>query len=86
MTTIHVKRDTWKKLNSLKEPGESMNEVIERLLAIRSQEHGTGSPLSAVADEKEFDALLEEFVEVLSDNIVDQTIDLSRSSFSKEVE
>lgn len=86
MTTIHVKRDIWKKLNSLKEPGESMNEVIERLLAIRSQEHRTSSPSTTVADEKEFDALVKEFVEVLSENIVDQTIDLSRSSFSKEVE
>lgn len=32
MTTIHVKDDIWKKLNQLKESGETMNDVIERLL------------------------------------------------------
>ena len=35
MTTIHVKEHVWKMLNSLKEPGETMNDVIERLLALK---------------------------------------------------
>ena len=86
MTTLHVKKNTWKKLNSLKEPGESMNDVIERLLAIRSQELRIGSSLSFVTDGEKFDSLLEEFVEVLSEEVLDQTIELSRRSFSKEAD
>ena len=32
MTTIHVDKETWKILNKLKEPGETMNDVINRIL------------------------------------------------------
>jgi predicted CopG family antitoxin len=32
VTTVKVKGDTWKRLNQLKEPGDSFDEVIQRLL------------------------------------------------------
>ena len=31
-TTIEIRDDQWKKLNALKEPGESFKDVIDRLL------------------------------------------------------
>jgi predicted CopG family antitoxin len=31
-TTVKLKRDTWKELNSKKEPGDSFDDVIRRLL------------------------------------------------------
>jgi len=37
MTTIHIKPDTWKKLIILKEPGESMDDVIQKLLKITNE-------------------------------------------------
>lgn len=32
-TTIKVKKETWKRLNRQKEPGDTFDDVIERLLA-----------------------------------------------------
>lgn len=32
-TTIKVKNETWKQLNRQKEPGDTFDDVIERLLA-----------------------------------------------------
>ena len=32
VTTVKVKKDTWKQLNALKEPGDSFNDVIANLL------------------------------------------------------
>ncbi len=31
-TTIEVKNETWRELNSRKEPGDSFDDVIQRLL------------------------------------------------------
>lgn len=31
-TTITIEKTTWKRLNSRKEPGESFEDVVERLL------------------------------------------------------
>ena len=38
-TTVKVSRETWKRLNHLKEPGDAFDEVIQRLL---EQEQGNG--------------------------------------------
>ena len=32
MTTIYVKKEVWKRLNALRQPGESLGEIIETLL------------------------------------------------------
>jgi predicted CopG family antitoxin len=37
-TNIQVKRDTWKELNLRKEPGESFDDVIQRLLKKANEE------------------------------------------------
>ena len=33
-TTIEVKNETWKELNAKKEPGESFDDVIQRVLEL----------------------------------------------------
>ena len=41
VTTIMVKKDLWKFLNSQKEPGESMDDVLRRLLGFpREKDEG----------------------------------------------
>lgn len=37
-TTIRISRDTWKRLTSLKEPGDSHDDVINDLLEAREAE------------------------------------------------
>ena len=39
MTTVEVKDDEWRRLNRLKSPGESMNDVIKRLLETHESAH-----------------------------------------------
>lgn len=36
-TTIEVKTQTWKELNMRKEPGESFDDVIQRLLDVDTE-------------------------------------------------
>ena len=79
MTTIHVERNVWKVLNTLKEPGESMNDVIKRLLRARPDDNSYLSEPNS----NDFDKIVEEFVSVLSDELLVQTIEQSRRSFSK---
>jgi len=38
ITTIKVSRDTWKELNREKEPGDSFDDVLRRLLAERLED------------------------------------------------
>lgn len=47
-TNIRISRETWKKLNARKEPGDSFDEVIERL--IEEAEEGNSKPATAKAD------------------------------------
>ncbi|WP_143040885.1 DUF7557 family protein [Halopenitus malekzadehii] len=37
-TTIRISRDTWKRLTSLKEPGDSHDDVINDLLKTRESD------------------------------------------------
>ncbi len=85
MTTIHVKDEVWKKLNSLKEPGQSMNEVIEHLLAINESNLRQRASENSTSSFEEFDALLDDFVSTISEKSIQETIEISRKSFSKEV-
>lgn len=39
-TTVKVKKDTWRRLNRLKEPGDSFDDVISELLADESDTEG----------------------------------------------
>ena len=53
VTTIKVKGDTWKRLNQLKEPGDSFDEVIQKLLAEDAEdaeETDTPNPTPTTAD------------------------------------
>ncbi len=85
MTTIHVKDEVWKKLNSLKEPGQSMNDIIEHLLAINESTLKQGASESSTSSFEEFDALLDDFISTISEKSIQETIEISRKSFSKEV-
>ena len=75
VTTIHIDEETWKKLNEIKTLGESMNDVVKRLLKTKGFIDDTN------LDNREFDTVLEEFVE-LQDGI-ETIIEESRKSFSK---
>lgn len=44
VTTVKVKKGTWRKLNRLKEPGDSFDDVIAKLL----EEGQEGNPKIAV--------------------------------------
>ncbi|WP_436933719.1 antitoxin VapB family protein [Halovenus marina] len=43
---IRIKRDTWKRLNSRKEPNDSFNDVLERVLDKVEAEEGNGSRMT----------------------------------------
>jgi len=43
VTTIKVKGETWKRLNQLKEPGDSFDEVIQKLLKQDAEEDNEGN-------------------------------------------
>lgn len=84
MTTIHVKEKVWKKLNSLKDPGQSMSDVIERLLAISEFASDLTVDKYPTSDSDTFDDLLNEFIAVISDESLQMTINKSRNSFARD--
>ncbi|QRY26389.1 antitoxin VapB family protein [Halobacterium sp. BOL4-2] len=47
---IRVTDDTWKQLNNRKEPGDSFNDVIQRLLNSQTDDEGNGSCRTVMAD------------------------------------
>lgn len=52
-TNIRISKDTWKELNARKEPGDSFDDVISRLLeeADAGEEgEGNSKPTTATAD------------------------------------
>ncbi|MHA2252833.1 MAG: DUF7557 family protein [Candidatus Kariarchaeaceae archaeon] len=75
MTTIHIDEETWKKLNEIKELGESMNDVVKRLLNMKGFED------EADQDDREFDLVLDDFIDLQHD--IDSVLEGSRESFSK---
>ncbi|HUX98741.1 MAG TPA: antitoxin VapB family protein [Candidatus Deferrimicrobium sp.] len=83
MTTIHVKEDTWKKLNVLKEPGESMDDVIRKLIEILNVNREIHESLDN-SDSTSFEKLLEEFC-----NIADEETEIiiagSKRGFQKQI-
>ena len=83
MTTIHVKKDIWKKLNYMKKPGESMDDIIRKLLEFYNQYMEIENSLK-ISDEKSFNKLLDEFCSIADDEI-QSIISGSRKSFQKQI-
>lgn len=83
MTTIHVKEDTWRKLNGLKKPGETMDDVIRKILEIFSEVQEIYSA-SSKAEDGSFDKLLEEFCSIADEEFREITEGLRRS-FQKRI-
>ena len=77
MTTIHVSEITWKNLNQIKQLGESMDDVVVRLLRLY------GESDDEISDTREFDAVLDEFCELQKG--IDDIIEQSRASYAKEI-
>lgn len=77
MTTIHVSEENWKKLNQFKMLGESMDDVVSRLL-----EQSTDQ-VKKIYDERDINIILEEFVEMQLG--IDEIIEQSRISLSKGI-
>lgn len=48
-TNIRISRETWKRLNARKEPGDSFDEVIERLIEQADAEADEGNSKTATA-------------------------------------
>ncbi|MBD3227622.1 MAG: hypothetical protein GF329_05480 [Candidatus Lokiarchaeota archaeon] len=81
MTTIHVKKEIWKILNMMKTPGESMNDVIVRLLEVYSKSNEDKLDAEKMSDEA-FKELLNEFCDIANAEI-DSIITGSKDSFNK---
>ncbi len=76
MTTIHVKEETWQKLNQLKQPGETMDDVVRRLL--KRYEITLANEQSGRID---IDELVEEFIRETED--IDHTIEAMRKGWKR---
>lgn len=50
ITTVKVKGETWKDLNQMKEPGDSFDDVIRRVLESRRDGGTEGDPSHAHGD------------------------------------
>ncbi|MHA1783980.1 MAG: DUF7557 family protein [Candidatus Helarchaeota archaeon] len=83
MTTIHVKIETWKKLNGLKKPGETMNDVIQKLLEIFEDIQDAQKNLDDI-DQESFDNLLDDFCSI-ADEEIQKVILNSKKGFQKEI-
>lgn len=81
MTTIHVMESTWKFLNSMKQPGESMDNVVNRLIEAYQQLTMIKGNIPTENSEEDLDALLEEFCTINTDEL-QKTIEASRKSFA----
>jgi len=47
---IRVTEETWKQLNQRKEPGDSFNDVLQRLIEEKRRESDQGNPSRAAAE------------------------------------
>ncbi|MFQ6126961.1 MAG: antitoxin VapB family protein [Candidatus Heimdallarchaeota archaeon] len=81
MTTIHVRESTWKFLNSMKHPGESMDDVVNRLIEAYQQLTTLKGNISTENSGEDLDALLQEFCTINTDEL-QKTIEASRKSFA----
>jgi len=83
MTTIHIKPDTWKKLIVLKEPGESMDDVIQKLLSILNDIRDSHDKLID-SDSRSFDEVLDEFCSIANEEI-EPVVLKSKRGFQKQI-
>ncbi|MFQ6126965.1 MAG: antitoxin VapB family protein [Candidatus Heimdallarchaeota archaeon] len=81
MTTIHIKESTWKFLNAMKQPGESMDDVVSRLIEAYQQLAMMKKSIPTGNSEVELDILLEEFCTINTDEL-QEIIEASRKSFA----
>ena len=81
MTTIHVDKETWKKLNTLKNPGESMNDVIRKIL--ETFERNETKMTMKKFNPENFNKMLDEFCNIASEEI-ETVIEGTRKSFLKD--
>lgn len=51
-TSIRIKKDTWQRLNAMKEPGKSFDDIINDLLDEHegSESGSSGNPVMQIAD------------------------------------
>lgn len=48
VTSAQIKKDTWQELNALKQPGDSMDDVIQRLLDSHKQIEGNADAAETI--------------------------------------
>ena len=81
MTTIAINEQTWKRLNTLKKPNTTMNDIIDLLLNYYedNEDNLADEPMS----DQEFDDLINELH--VPDEDFSNYLDQSRQSFKREV-
>lgn len=80
MTSIAIKEKTWLKLNKLKEPGDTMDDVINRILGSYIPEDNNDE--SEVISDEEFNTLLDDLH--ADPNEFNGYLEKSRLSFSRK--
>ncbi|MCY3411628.1 MAG: hypothetical protein INQ03_08365 [Candidatus Heimdallarchaeota archaeon] len=81
MTTIHISKSNWKRLNQLKEPGETMDDVVSKILSSYVDDEEN-------TEEIQFDTLLDKIIEVqeAQDPTIEEILDQPRLSFGGATE
>ncbi|MHA1144525.1 MAG: DUF7557 family protein [Candidatus Helarchaeota archaeon] len=82
MTSIHVNEDTWKELNGLKEPGETMDDVIRKLLEIMHSIQENRETAEST-EHSSFNELLDEFCTIMDEEFQDTILGTRRSFQNK---
>jgi len=80
MTTLYVTERTWKRLNALRKPGDSLGVIIERLLDY--YEHTESEKGVQHLSDEEFAELLDELH--IDDGELSGYLEMTRKSFMRE--
>ena len=81
MTSISVKEKTWQELNRLKNAGDTMDDVISRVLEFYTEQ--TISDDTELISDDDFDKLLTDLV--VDDNEFQQYLEKTRRSFQRNI-
>ena len=81
MTSISVKEKTWQELNRLKNAGDTMDDVISRVLEFYTEQ--TISDDTELISDDDFDKLLTDLV--VDDNEFQQYLEKTRKSFQRNI-
>ena len=79
MTSISVSGEVWRKINMLRQPGETMNSVIEKLLSKTDKDT---SDVGELLSDEDFDDLLNNLL--VSEEDLKKYLEITRKSFARK--